>query len=35
MEALRWREMRNFTRESSVNLLDRVRARIDAWLGRI
>ncbi|HTW49447.1 MAG TPA: hypothetical protein VMD92_15950 [Acidobacteriaceae bacterium] len=34
-ETLRWREMRGFSREHTGNLLDRLKAYIDAWLGRV
>ena len=34
-ETLRWREMRKFSHAHTGKLLDRVMARIDAWLGRV
>lgn len=34
-EALRWREMRTFSRSHNGNLLDRLQSAVDAWLGRV
>jgi len=34
-EALRWREMRTFSRVHNGNLLDRLQSVVDAWLGRV